>query len=163
MTPNVDERMASVIRSLTEVVLPHLPPEASLAQEQVHLSIGHLQIIRAQLDEFVAFERGELDDALAIGRELADAVSGGTQTMAAVAAVNGAVGAAAGGTPAEVRDQTRAINDAIDSLIVALSADGADGARQKMSHIVLEHEARRANKDRRLFLPFGFDTMDADA
>ena len=37
MTPNVDERLASVIRALTEVVLPHLPPEASLAQEQVHL------------------------------------------------------------------------------------------------------------------------------
>ena len=37
MTPNVDERIASVIRSLSEVILPHLPPEASLAQEQAHL------------------------------------------------------------------------------------------------------------------------------
>ena len=25
MTPNVDDRLASVIRALTEVVLPHLP------------------------------------------------------------------------------------------------------------------------------------------
>jgi hypothetical protein len=163
MTPNVDERMASVIRSLTEVVLPHLPPEASLAQEQVHLSIGHLQIIRAQLDGFVAFERGELDDALAIGRDLADAVSGGTQTSAALTALRGTLDAAVGGTPAEVRGQTRAINDAIDGLVVALSADGSDGARERMKSIVLTREAVRANKDRRLFLPFGFDTMDTDA
>lgn len=163
MTPNVDERMASVIRSLTEVVLPHLPPEASLAQEQVHLSIGHLQIIRAQLDEYVAFERGELDDALAIGRELADAVSGGAQTNAALVALRGTLDAAVGGTPAEVRGQTRAIDDAIDGLIVALSADGADGARDRMRSIVLAREAARVEKDRRLFLPFGFDTMDTNA
>lgn len=163
MTPNVDERIASVIRSLTEVVLPHLPPEASLAQEQVHLSVGHLQIIRAQLDDFVAFERGELDDALAIGRELADAVSGGAQTSTAIDAVNGALKAGTGGTPAEVRSQTHAINDAIDALIVALSADGADGARERMRSIVLAREAARVEKDRRLFLPFGFDTMDTEA
>jgi hypothetical protein len=163
MTPNVDERIASVIRSLTEVVLPHLPPEASLAQEQVHLSVGHLQVIRAQLDEYVAFERGELDDALVIGRELAGAVSGGAQTSTAVTALRSAVEAGTGGTPAEVRGQTHAINDAIDGLIIALSADGADGARDTARSIILNREAVRADKDRRLFLPFGFDTMDTDA
>ncbi len=56
MTPTVDERLASLIRSLSQVVLPHLPPEASLAQEQVHLSLGHLQILRAQIDAAPAFE-----------------------------------------------------------------------------------------------------------
>ena len=49
------------MRALSEVILPHLPAEASLAQEQVHLCIGHLQIIRGQIDEAPAFERGELD------------------------------------------------------------------------------------------------------
>ena len=48
MTPTIDDRLASIVRALTEVILPHLPPEASLAQEQAHLAIGHLQIIRAQ-------------------------------------------------------------------------------------------------------------------
>ena len=32
MRPTFDERLASIVRALSEVVLPHLPPEASLAQ-----------------------------------------------------------------------------------------------------------------------------------
>src|SRR3546814_6190903 len=38
MTPSVDERFASVIRALTEVVLPHLPADASLARWEEHTS-----------------------------------------------------------------------------------------------------------------------------
>src|SRR3546814_11904766 len=86
MTPSVDERFASVIRALTEVVLPHLPADASLAQEQVHLSVGHLQILRAQFDETPAFEREELGDAIVLAGALTDAIEGGQATRAAIAA-----------------------------------------------------------------------------
>jgi hypothetical protein len=103
MTPNVDERLASVVRALSEVILPHLPPEASLAQEQVHLCIGHLQILRAQFDAVPAFEREELGDALAVARDLAGAVTGGEVTTAALAAMNAAVDAADGSGQARAR------------------------------------------------------------
>ena len=62
MTPSTDERIASVIRSLTEVILPHLPADASLAQEQCQLAIGHLQILRLQIDGIQDFEAEELAD-----------------------------------------------------------------------------------------------------
>ncbi|HMO68292.1 MAG TPA: hypothetical protein PKE25_06450, partial [Novosphingobium sp.] len=66
MIPSIDDRLASVVRALTEGILPHLPADASLAQEQVQLCIGHLQILRAQIDAAPAFEREELADAAAL-------------------------------------------------------------------------------------------------
>lgn len=159
MTPNTDERLASVIRSLTEVVLPHLPADASLAQEQVHLAVGHLQILRMQLDATPAFEREEGDDALALAAELAAAIDGGDRTRAAVAALGRAAAADSGDARAGLRN----VNRAIEALVSAVSADGSEASRGALSRIILDHERRRVDKDRRWFLPFGFDTMETGA
>ena len=156
MTPNVDDRLASVIRALTEVILPHLPPEASLAQEQVHLSVGHLQILRAQIDAIPAFEREELEDAIAIGKALCGAVSGGAETGKALAALATSV-AAAGGE--DVRGERKVISTAVAVLVRAVSADGDAAGKAALSAIILEHEHPRAQKDRHWFAPFGFDTL----
>lgn len=158
MTPTVDERLASIVRSLTEVILPHLPPEASLAQEQVHLAIGHLQILRAQLDDVPAFEREELADALALAKGLGAGVSGGPATSTALADLGAAV---AGADGSDARGQTSAINKGVDALVKAVSADGSDGMKATLSAIILEHERARVMKDRHWFLPFGFDTMES--
>ncbi len=156
MIPNIDERLASVIRALTEVILPHLPPEASLAQEQVHLSVGHLQILRAQIDAIPAFEREELDDAIAVGKALCGAVSGGAETGKALATLASRVEAAGG---SDVRAERMAISNAIAVLIRAVSADGDAAGRASLSKVILEHEHPRAQKDRHWFAPFGFDTL----
>lgn len=156
MTPNVDERLASVVRALSEVILPHLPPEASLAQEQVHLCIGHLQILRAQFDAVPAFEREELDDAIAVARDLAGAVAGGEQTTAALTALNAAVAAADG---SDVRGQRAAVLEAVDALVKAVSADGSSNAKAALPGVILKHETPRTLKDRQWFAPFGFDTL----
>ncbi|WP_428630019.1 hypothetical protein [Sphingopyxis sp.] len=157
MTPTVDERLASIIRALTEVVLPHLPPEASLAQEQVQLSVGHLQILRAQFDATPAFEREELDDNKALAAALVDAIAGGSDTQAAVTALKKRVAATDG---SDVRGQTRAINEGIEALVKAVSVDGGQGTKATLSSLILAHERVRVLKDRRWFLPFGFDTME---
>jgi len=159
MTPTTDERLASVIRSLTEVVLPHLPADASLAQEQVQLAIGHLQILRLQFDSVHEFEAEELADTLALASELASSIDGGGDTTAAVAALKVAVGA----VNTDVRGSLSALNRAIERLVQAVSADGADGAKAILSKIILRREGDRVEKDRRWFLPYGFDTMDVAA
>ena len=156
MRPSFDERLASVIRALSEVVLPHLPPEASLAQEQVQLSLGHLQIMRAQLDQLHDYEREELADYTALARALGDAITGGPQTQAALAALAGAVSDAAG---QDVRAARKAVNLATDGLVRACAADGAEGAHETLSKLILTHEHARIQKDRKWFAPFGFDTL----
>lgn len=156
MTPNVDERIASIVRALSEVILPHLPPEASLAQEQVHLCIGHLQILRAQIDQVPAFEREELDDAIAVGRELASTVTGGERTTGAVAAIETSVAASNG---SDVRGERKAVLEAVDELVRAVSADGSSDSKANLMRVVLKHEGPRSLNDRKWFAPFGFDTV----
>ncbi len=155
MIPTIDDRLASIIRALTEVVLPHLPPEASLAQEQVHLSIGHLQILRAQFDVAPAFERGELADIAALASALVG-LTGGTATKAALAVLAAATNVTDG---SEVRGQYKALSQAIEALVRAVASDGDGAGKSALSKIILEHEAVRAQKDREWFAPFGFDTL----
>lgn len=156
MTPNTDERLASVIRSLTEVVLPHLPADASLAQEQVHLAIGHLQILRLQIDGIPAFETEELADAKALGAELLTAIAGGFHTTGAIAAMESELE----DTGTNARTALTAVNRSIERLVQAVSADGDREAKSRLSAIILRHEKGRVEKDRRWFLPYGFDTME---
>jgi hypothetical protein len=156
MTPSIDDRLASVVRALTEVILPHLPSEASLAQEQVQLCIGHIQIIRSQLEEAPDFEREELADAIALGRALLDAAggdaAGGTISLTLAAALK-----ASDGT--DLRGERQAIHDAIEDLIGCTAAEGNAQRSARVSAKVLEHEGRRVEKDRAWFAPFGFDTL----
>jgi len=161
MSPDIDERLASVVRALSEVILPHLPPDASLAQEQVHLCIGHLQILRAQIDEAPAFERGELDDALALADTLPSGVTGGESTATALAALTNATKDAAGTavSPAGIRAARQNVLQAIDALVKAVAIDGSPQARAYLSDTILQHESKRTLKDRQWFAPFGFDTL----
>ncbi|MDR6834115.1 MULTISPECIES: hypothetical protein [unclassified Sphingopyxis] len=159
MTPTTDERLASIIRALTEVILPHLPADASLAQEQVQLAIGHLQILRLQFDAVPAFEAEELGDTHALGEELVGAIDGGPQTAAACSALKAVLAK----TDSEVRPALSALNRAVEALVQAVSVDGDRTSKARLAAIILRHERARVEKDRRWFLPYGFDTMEAAA
>ena len=154
MIPNVDDRLASVIRALTEVILPHLPPEASLAQEQVQLAVGHLQILRAQIDSLPGYEREELADGRALGTALADC-TGGVKTSAATSSLADAVEAQG----EDGRTLLKDINVNVEALVRAVAADGDDDTRARLTSTILEHEQARAQKDRQWYAPFGFDTL----
>jgi len=159
MIPSIDDRLASVVRALTEVILPHLPPEASLAREQAHLSIGHLQILRAQIDAAPAFEREELADAVALARTLGEAMTGHDTPRAALAAAAGKAEAVDSANGGQVREQCLAVNQAIEALIAAVSANGNAADQARMTALVIGHEQARAHKDRVWCAPFGFDTL----
>lgn len=159
MIPSIDDRLASVVRALTEVILPHLPPEASLAQEQAQLCIGQLQILRGQIDLAPAFEREELADTIATGRALADALAGYAPAAPALAAALEAASAADTMNAAAVRDYRRAVSQAIEALVTTVSASGNATDQAKLTDLVLEHEHARTQKDRAWFAPFGFDTL----
>jgi hypothetical protein len=152
MIPSVNDRLASVVRALTDVIMPSLPPEAGLAQEQIQLAIGHLQILQAQLDGTPAFEAEEAEDARALGKLLIAAGEGGAQTTAAIAALKSATDSQA--TPREARI---AIHTAIDRLIKAGAADGGDGFKSKLGKIIIDHQTPRTMKDRKWFELMGFD------
>ncbi len=154
MNPSVKDRLGSVVRALNGVVLPALPKEASLAQEQVMLAMGHIQIILAQIDAAPAFLAEEMTDIEHMGAEIAAAATGDGETGMAAAALNTLLADTATDAP-EAR--TAAVQDAIDLLLQALARDGDAASRQNVRDIVLQHGAARAEKDRRWFAAMGFD------
>ena len=158
MIPSTDECLASVVRALTDVVMPSLPAEAGLAREQVELSLGHLQIVRAQLDSIASYEAEELADARILGEAL-NGCEGGPETANASAILSDTFAKRAGAKgPADIRTARIAIHDAIAALVKAVAADGDAATRSRISRLILDHETRRVAKDRAWFAPFGFDS-----
>jgi hypothetical protein len=152
MIPSVNDRLASVVRALTDVVMPSLPPEAGLAQEQIQLAIGHLQILQAQLDGSPAFEAEEAQDARALGKALLDAGAGGAETQAALVALSASLE-----PNTDVRAARIAIHDAIDGLVRKAALDGESDFRDALGKIIIAHQTPRTMKDRKWFELMGFD------
>ncbi len=154
MNPSVKDRLASIVRALNGVVLPALPKEASLAQEQVMLAMGHIQIILAQLDATPDYLAEEAADLAQMGMDVAAAATGGTDTIDAVARLRASL-AAPDATGPEARTAT--IQTAIDDVLQSMAKDGDPVAQASVRTIILEQGAARAEKDRRWFAAMGFD------
>ena len=155
MIPTIDERLASIVRSLSEVIVPHLPEDASLAREQAGLIIGHVQIIRSQIDDAPAYEQAERDDAAALGQTLLAEFPADRYDPAAMDALEQAIRF----TSSDVRESRRAINVAIEGVVQAISAGNCAASKSRLSSIILDFEDTRTQKDRKWFAPFGFDTI----
>ncbi len=152
MIPSVNDRLASVVRALTDVILPSLPADAGLAQEQIQLVIGHIQILQAQMDAAPAFEAEEADDARALGQALLDAGAGGSATQAALLLLKESLK-----PNPDVRVARVAIHDAIDHVVRAASIDGTPEYQASLGKYIIAHQTPRTMKDRKWFEMMGFD------
>jgi hypothetical protein len=156
VNPSIDDRLASIIRSLTDVVLPGLAEDASLAKEQLQLTVGHLSILRAHIEAMSAFESEELEDARQLAKGLIGVADGGLNTRAAKMELEAALAPTAGAE--HVRDFRKRINCATEKLVRAMSADGTSQCRQRLHEVLIPLQADRALKDRRWFALMGFDS-----
>jgi hypothetical protein len=153
MNPSVKDRLASVVRALNGVVLPALPKDAGLAQEQVMLAMGHIQIILAHMDAAPDFLTDEAHDVTEMGQAVAGVSRGGAATQAAKLALEKTLSGE--GVSPEVR--TAQIQDAIDAVLTALKTDGDPASYDTVKTLILTQGAERADKDRRWFAAMGFD------
>jgi len=156
MIPSVDDRLASIVRALNDIILPAVPAEASLARDLTALSIAHLQILRTQLDAAPAFELEELVDARKLANALLEKGDGGSEVEAALASLRQTLNRYT--TDEQPRQARVAIHSAIDDVIRKTGIDGSPGFREQLSRLVLDAESARAIKDRKWCLPMGFDT-----
>ena len=154
MNPSVHDRLSSVVRALEGVILPALPSQAALAQEQAMSAIGHIQIVLAQLDATPAFEATEVADIEAMAVKILALGSGGADSMAALEALRVVLDNPA---PQAARHRLEEVQIAIDAVLIALADDGDPAARAVVSQFVLTLGAKRAAKDRAWFAAMGFD------
>lgn len=162
MIPSLDDRLDSMARALSEVILPALPAERSMAIEQAHLVLAQIGVIREHLDLAPLFERREADEMIALGLQLCGIVEGGDRTMAAAAELRAAIDGAALATPAGVRLATGRIGAAIETLIERSRDDGSEGfLAASLRHVVAAGRAA-ARRDRGWNRSSGFEAADSD-
>jgi hypothetical protein len=155
MNPSIDDRLASIIRSLTDVVMPGLAEDASLAKEQLHLTIGHLNILRLHIEGASAFEHCELEDADKLATGLLAIAAGGRNTESAKKALQRTLTQSRDGE--HIRETRKRVNAATDQLVHSMELDGTATCRTDVPGVLLPLQAERALKDRRWFAVMGFD------
>lgn len=71
MNPDIDLRLKSILKALSDVILPALPASERVARDQANLVIGHLTIIAEQWQHALEFELENLAQACVLAGELA--------------------------------------------------------------------------------------------
>jgi hypothetical protein len=156
MIPSAAERIATMVRALTDVVLPAIDPADSLAQEQARIVVGQLLVLAGQRDE-ARLDRLELSGELELGRSLVSVTAGGPKSAAALARLDTALEAAAS-TPAEDAVTARGpLRAAVEDVVRAASVDGSPALRDATWRLVFAHARAQAERSRAWFAAAGFD------
>jgi hypothetical protein len=145
MNPDLDVRLKSVLKSLSEVILPAIPVEQRLAREQANLVIGHLTIVAEQWKHALNYELENLSLASALASELSG--------LSLEPALGGELTAAVAETASLDRsdyDLVSAAHRALKALIERLIAEDHSGAAlpREIITAVLQYNARRAPRER---------------
>ena len=58
MLPSIDLRLKNIIKAVQDVIVPALPADEKLAQEQCRLIVGHVSMLKDQWKNAVRYEGG---------------------------------------------------------------------------------------------------------
>lgn len=147
MNPSPQVRLDSMMKALTDVILPAIPAVSELAVEQAQLLLGHLAILRSQIDFLGEFEDTELRAARTLANALC-AVAEGSRCTEAAAADLARLGA--NGT----LDETLM---ALESLILAAAEDGTPEFKAQLRRLVIRHGRIMADLNRSAFAGTQFE------
>jgi hypothetical protein len=145
MNPDLDLRLKSVLKALSDVILPALPASERLARDQANLAIGHLSIVVEQWRHALNFELENLALCCALAGELAGLNFDATRGDALIAALAAADDVDRSDYEA-VSTVHRQLKTVIDDLITA-DPRGAPMPRE-MIEAVLRYNRRRAPRER---------------
>lgn len=144
MNPDIDLRLKSVEKALTDVIARAVPEDEQLARDQVNLVVGHLREIAAHWKYALRYELGSMD-AL---RQLADDVAAHatTETRRTLTAACAAVDVVDREDFDRVQEAQRNLGAALDRVI---SADHVtDPMPQPLLDAVLEYYAGAGRRER---------------
>ena len=140
-------QIQSMLKSMTDVVLPAVDPHNKLAQEQSRLVIGMLSLLAARLPLSYRYERDELARFLALAdtleaqaRTLPGAVDA-LQGLSAVVETGRDVLARAGAEPGELEAANFALREKVGALI-SLAYTATDSSERKQLCAAVSAHAR---------------------
>lgn len=157
-----DVILAGTIKSLREVVAPALDPANALAQEQLAVGIGLLELLRARLPLEFHFDLDELARLVAFARTLAahGGVPGTESCLDAlrVAERSGVdVLARAGAAPAEVVGAVIELRARSGAAVTALFERGDAELGRALARETLDYSREQLLRDRAWTAPQGWE------
>ena len=156
MNPSIDVRLVTMIRAMTGVIIPALAETPGLASEQAQLVLGHLHVLREQLEYAGRFEELEYHAAVSLGEAFVAATREDITPGPAWRRLEAALAADAGTRPEDTREQAEAIRASVEELI---RIDTKHQAR--LRSILLEHERTAADLNRSWFAAMGWESADS--
>lgn len=159
MQPGIDLRIRSMIKALSETVLPAVDPANKAAIEQLHITLGSLALLNDQIDHAYAFEIADLRDLIATVAGLAEHVGTLSDNSRDATAAGEAIVAGPPVSLARVRDANNAVRAAIAEEIAAAYArlDGQDTAR--LESWLLANATGQIARERAFVAATGFDVF----
>ena len=155
MIPSIQDRLASIVSAMRDVVIPAIDQTNALAHEQAQLIVGHVNLLLQQLDHAKEYEEIEARAATFLGQALLAISSGGPETEAAKTILAKAIQ-----NERSDLDRRRArvsVNDACSRLIDAGYVDGEESFTSRIMPVVLEHMTSTSIHERAFCKAAGFD------
>ncbi|MES2492043.1 MAG: hypothetical protein V4579_02035 [Pseudomonadota bacterium] len=159
MQPGFDLRIRSMLKALSETVLPAIDPVNKAAVEQLHITLGSLALLGEQVDHAYAFEMADLHEMVGLIAGL-PALAGGT--AAATRDVAARAQALSAGPPvslAQVRDINHDLRSAIVDEIEAAYARLDGAAAGELDRWLLQQSASQIGRERAFVAGTGFDVF----
>ena len=156
-------QIQSMIKALTDVVLPAVDPANKLAQEQTRLVLGTLGLMAQQFPLRFQFNCDELSRLLQLAGALQEVARGGPETTACVGKMVLAA-AAAGRTldqvqagPDTIEQAVREMRAAASQVVRSIYIDGDDTALKRVEGAVLANARDQLLRDRSWVLMQGWE------
>ena len=156
-------QLKSMIKSMSDVVLPAIDPGNRMAQEQAQLILGMMHLMALRLPLQFHYDLDELKRYLGLAQELLRQRAGGAQSDACQRALGQSSAPAAdvlARAQAAPRDLESAVMDLradISALVEALWQDDAPEARAPAARAVLAAATAQIERERAWFAPQGWD------
>lgn len=156
-------QIQSMIKAMTDVVLPAVAPEHKMAQEQARLVIGMLTLLAQRLPLQFRYDRDELDRYVALAAQLQKRVQGADRTRAATDEMNACLsnGAAvldrARAEPCEVEAAVFDLRAAVSALVQAAAEEGDSSSQAALKELILGAAKAQLDRERAWLISMGFE------
>lgn len=156
-------QLPTLIKAMTDVVIPALDPANKLAQEQSRLIVGMLALMSARMPLMFAYDREELQRYLALSESLLQQVNGKASALAAAkeldacAAQGAQVLGRAGADPRELEAAVLSLRAKVGELVRTVCEVGEPATRTAVSKTVLAASKDQLDRERAWLLPQGWE------
>lgn len=156
-------QIISMIKAMTDVVLPAIDPQNKLAQEQGKLIIGMLHLLGQRLPMTYRYDCDELSRCLALADTLRDVAHGGEETSVALKALGASIGSAedvldrARAEPSELEAALVGLRATVGKLAQAMYLDGDPDCRKTFDRSVLAASKEQIQRERAWLIMQGWE------